>query len=318
MATLRVPDDVPTPRVDCERLRRAFQGFGTDENAIIKVLGRRNASQRKKIRETYQQLYNKSLIEDLQSELSGDFRNAVISWTYDPSERDARLANGVLKSRGKGVKELQILVEIACASSPHHLMAVRQAYASLFDHSLEEDITLNVPMPLQKILVNLVRSYRYDKELVDSDVANSEAARLYEVIKTKKLDEDDFILILSTRNVFQLKETFRFYEKNYGNPIDEDIVKCGKGTLESVLKVLIWCINSPEKHFAEVIRASIVGFGTDEDALTRAILARAEIDMMKVREEYLKQNKSSLDSAVIGDTSGDYKDFLMTLLGANA
>ncbi|CAI9090210.1 OLC1v1024937C1 [Oldenlandia corymbosa var. corymbosa] len=221
MATLRVPDDVPTPRVDCERLRRAFQGFGTDENAIIKVLGRRNASQRKKIRETYQQLYNKSLIEDLQSELSGDFRNAVISWTYDPSERDARLANGVLKSRGKGVKELQILVEIACASSPHHLMAVRQAYASLFDHSLEEDITLNVPMPLQKILVNLVRSYRYDKELVDSDVANSEAARLYEVIKTKKLDEDDFILILSTRNVFQLKETFRFYEKNYGNPIDE-------------------------------------------------------------------------------------------------
>ena len=51
-----------------------FSGWGTDEKAIIKVLGPRNASQRKNIRETFQQLYNKSLIDELVSELSGDFR----------------------------------------------------------------------------------------------------------------------------------------------------------------------------------------------------------------------------------------------------
>lgn len=51
-----------------------YVGFGTDEKAIIMVLGHRNASQRKKIRETYQQLYNESLIDRLHSELSGDFR----------------------------------------------------------------------------------------------------------------------------------------------------------------------------------------------------------------------------------------------------
>lgn len=49
-------------------------GFGTDEKAVIWVLGHRNASQRRKIRDTYQQLYNKSLIDCLHSELSGDFR----------------------------------------------------------------------------------------------------------------------------------------------------------------------------------------------------------------------------------------------------
>ena len=49
-------------------------GLGTDEKEVILILGHRNASQRKKIRETYQQLYNESLIDRLYSELSGDFR----------------------------------------------------------------------------------------------------------------------------------------------------------------------------------------------------------------------------------------------------
>lgn len=46
------------------------------------VLGHRNASQRKKIKEAYQQLYNKSLIDDLHSELSGDFRVLITTITY--------------------------------------------------------------------------------------------------------------------------------------------------------------------------------------------------------------------------------------------
>ena len=49
-------------------------GYGTDEKAVLLVLGHRNAQQRKEIRETYQQLYNESLIDRLNSELSGDFR----------------------------------------------------------------------------------------------------------------------------------------------------------------------------------------------------------------------------------------------------
>ncbi|KAK4253806.1 hypothetical protein QN277_010433 [Acacia crassicarpa] len=314
MASLRVPE-VTAPIQDSERLRKAFQGFGTDEEAVIFVLGHRNASQMKKIRETYQQLYNESLIDRLHSELSGDFRNAVILWTTDPPERDAKLANAALKTWRKGIKELQVLVEIACASSPHHLMAVRQAYCSLFDCSLEEDIVSNVYKPLSKLLVGLVSSYRYDKEVVDPDAAESEAARLNEAINKKQLDHDDIIWILSTRNVFQLKATFARYKDLRGNPLEQDIKNYGKGDLESLLNVIVWCINCPEKHFAKVVRDSIVGLGTDEDSLTRAIVTRAEIDLSKVRGEYETMYKVSLEDDVKGDTSGDYKKFLRTLLG---
>ncbi|EOY19973.1 Annexin [Theobroma cacao] len=315
MGSLKVLDVIPSPEDDSEKLKKAFQGLGTDEDEIIMILGHRDASQRKQIRETYQQLYNESLIDALNSELSGDFRTAVILWTYDPSERDARLANGALKSKKKGVKQLEIIVEMSCASSPQHLVAVRQAYCSLFDCSLEEAIAASVSMPLKKVLLGLVTSYRYDKELVDMDVANLEADRLHEAIKTKELAHDDVVYILSTRNFHQLRTTFECYRKKYGNPIDKDIMKSGKGDLESLLRMVILCIDSPEKHFAEVVGTSIIGLGTDEDSLTRAIVTRAEIDMMKVRGEYFNIYKSNLDDAVIGDTSGDYRKFLVTLLG---
>lgn len=315
MASLKLPQVVPSPTQDSERLRKAFQGFGTDEKAIILVLGHRNAQQRNEIRETYQQLYDESLIDRLYSELSGDFRNAVILWTYDPPERHAKLANNALKAKKKGIKQLQVLVEIACALTPNHLVAVRQAYCSLYDCSLEEDIIASVAPPLRKLLVSLVSSYRYDKVAVNLEVAKSEASKIHEAIDKKKLDDDHIVWILSTRNIFQLRETFACYNKLYGNTLEQSIKSCGNGDLESLLHLVIWCIDRPERHFAKVVRDSIVGLGTDEDSLNRAIVTRAEIDLLKVRFEYANMYKSSLDDDVIGDTSGYYRDFLMTLLG---
>ncbi|KAF3674688.1 Annexin D3 [Capsicum annuum] len=319
--SILVPDIVPSPIRDAETLRKSFKGhflgLGTDEKAIVSVLGHRNASQRKKIKEAYQQLYDKSLIDDLHSELSGDFRKAVILWTYDPPERDARLVNEVLNSWMHDITRLQVMVEIACASTPDHLIAVRQAYCALFGCSLEEDIIAHASIPVQKVLISLVSSYRYNKQLVDHSIANLEASKLREATRTKQLDCDELVLILSTRNIHQLKATFECYKQNYGFSIDQDITNCGEGLLESILKVVIWCIDSPEKHFAEVIKGSTDGLGTDEDSLTRTIVTRAEIDMMKVKEEYVKMKNTTLEYAVADDTSGYYKEFLMTLLGAS-
>lgn len=107
-----------------------------------------------------------------------------------------------------------------------------------------------------QILVGLVSSYRYDKEMVRNDVANTEAALLYEAIKKMKKkihgDDDELIRILTTRNVFQLRITFHCYKQTYGKAIDEDIKSCADGDLENLLRLVVSCINSPERHFAEV------------------------------------------------------------------
>nr|GMD67564.1 annexin D3-like [Ipomoea batatas] len=150
--------------------------------------------------------------EGIEIYLKSKRKEAVILWTYEPPERDARLVNKALKSMKElkeGIEDLQVIVEIACASSPHHLVAVRRIYCSLFDCSIEEDIMETISLPLNK-----------------------------------------------------------------------------------------------------VVRASVLGLGTNEDSLTRAIVTRAEIDLAEVRGEYEKiTTSSSLDQAVADDTSGDYRDF---------
>jgi len=50
-----------------------FVGWGTDESAIIAIMGQRNAVQRQQIRQAYQDIYKEDLIKRLESELSGDF-----------------------------------------------------------------------------------------------------------------------------------------------------------------------------------------------------------------------------------------------------
>ncbi|WKA02161.1 hypothetical protein VitviT2T_020381 [Vitis vinifera] len=162
MASLRLLDSIPSPAQDIQILLVTFflvlwiwVGRGVDEKVIVWILGHRNGIQRKQIKDTYQQLYKESIIHRLQSKLSGVLKTAMILWMNEAPERDAILANNALKRKRKKINQLQVLVEIACASSPDHLMAVRQAYYSLYECSLEEDITSNISTSLQKVIYHV-------------------------------------------------------------------------------------------------------------------------------------------------------------------
>jgi len=60
----------------------------------------------------------------------------VYRWILEPADRDAVLANVVIKSG----KNYNVIVEIATILSPEELLAVRRAYLHRYKHSLEEDL----------------------------------------------------------------------------------------------------------------------------------------------------------------------------------
>ncbi|KAL3830437.1 hypothetical protein ACJIZ3_019239 [Penstemon smallii] len=312
MSTLCVPSHVPSVAEDCEQLRKAFSGWGTNEDLIISILGHRNFEQRKLIRQVYAETYGEDLLKALDKELSNDFERVVLIWTLDPAERDAYLANEATK---RWTSSNQVLVEIACTRSPKELLLVREAYHARFKKSLEEDVAYHTSGDFRKLLVALVSSYRYGGDDVNLTLAKSEAKLLHAKISEKAYNCDDIIRILSTRSKAQVNATLNQYKNEFGNDINKDLKEDPKDEFLCLLRATIKCLVNPEKYFEKVLRLSINKRGTDEGALTRVVATRAEVDMKIIKEEYQKRNSVPLDRAIAKDTNGDYENMLLALLG---
>ncbi|XP_062000140.1 LOW QUALITY PROTEIN: annexin-like protein RJ4 [Rosa rugosa] len=311
MATLVSPPNF-SANEDAEALRISVKGWGTNEKAIISILGHRNAGQRKEIGAAYEQLYQEDLIKRLESELSGDFERAVYRWILDPADRDAVLANVAIK---KSNTDYNVIIEMSCVHSPEELLAVRRAYQLRYKHSLEEDLAAHTTGDMRKLLVALVTAYRYDGNEINAKLANSEADILHDAIKDKAFNHEEIIRILSTRSKTQLMATFNKYRDDQGISISKALLDEEANDFQKALHTAIRCLNDPKKYFEKVLRNAIKRLGTDEDALTRVIVTRAERDLRDIKEAYYKKNSVPLEQAVAKDTSGDYKAFLLTLLG---
>ncbi|XP_030962259.1 annexin-like protein RJ4 [Quercus lobata] len=311
MATIIVTENVSIHE-DAEKLQKACKGWGTDEKAIINILGHRNAIQRKQIRQAYEELYQEDLIKRLESELSGDFEKAVYRWILDPVDRDAVLANVAIK---KAETEFPVIIELSCIYSPEELLAVRRAYQSRYKRSLEEDVAAHTTGDLRKFFVGLVTTYRYDGPEINETLAKSEADILHEAIKDKIFNHEEVIRILTTRSKAQLKASFNRYRDKHGTSITKMLLKDESNVLQKALHAAIRGIEDPKKYYEKVLRNAIKRSGTDKDALTRVIVTRAEKDLKDLKELYYERNSVALDDAVSKETTGDYKKFLLTLLG---
>ncbi|KAL2491739.1 Annexin D8 [Abeliophyllum distichum] len=312
MATLIFPEH-PSPVADAEALRKACQGWGTDEKAIISILGRRNAIQRKLIRKAYEDMYQEDLVKRLESELSGDFEKAVYRWTLDPEDRDALLLNVAIKQLP--IPDYRVIVEISCIRSHEELLAIKHAYQIRYKHSVEEDLAQHTTGDIRQLLVGLVSVYRYNGKEINARLASSEAEILHLDISEKVFNHEETIRIITTRSKAQVLATLNHFKDDYGTSITKHL----RGDLDSdylsALRTAIRCICDYHKYYEKVVRRALDKPGTDEDSLTRVIITSAEKDLKDIKELFQKRNSRPLEHAVAKDTLGDYKAFLLTLLG---
>ncbi|MCL7033893.1 hypothetical protein MKW94_018579 [Papaver nudicaule] len=318
MATLTVPAHVPTPYEDAEQLKKAFDGWGTNEKLIISILAHRNAAQRKAIREVYTETYGEDLLKSLDKEVTSDFESLLVLWTLDPAQRDATLANRATK---KWTASNQVLLEIACTRSSHDLFLARQAYHCLYKKSIEEDVAHHITgglwqvFSITQLLVFLVASFRYEGPEVNTTLAKQEAKILRKHITDNACNHDEVLRIIATRSKTQLNATLSIYNNEFGNAINKDLKFDPKDEFLRALRSTIKCLTTPEKYFEKVLRLAINKTGTDEGALTRVVATRAEVDMKHIAGEYQRRSSIPLEKAIVNDTHGDYEDLLLALIG---
>ncbi|KAL8159391.1 LOW QUALITY PROTEIN: hypothetical protein V2J09_000928 [Rumex salicifolius] len=309
---------------DAVAIKKACLGLGTDEMAIISVLGHRNSTQIKEIQKAYKEIYQEDLIQQLKSELSGSFERAISLWVLDPNDRDAVLLHGALR---KLPPDYQTVIEIACIKTPDELLAVKRAYQSRYKHAVEEDVAVFTPGKIGRLLMAVISVYKYHGDEINEPIADYEANLLYDEIQNQNSNHEDLIRIMSTRSKQQLVATFKCFKAKYKTSVNKSgmfHLKIGlrneNHSLQGdkffeLLRVATRGMKNPPRYFAKALRSAIRGWGVDEAALSQVIIRRAEIDLQEIKKAYLKRTGKSLDDAVAGETSGDYKDFMLALLG---
>ncbi|MXQ92904.1 hypothetical protein E5288_WYG017509 [Bos mutus] len=300
---------------DAQTLRKAMKGLGTDEDAIINVLAYRSTAQRQEIRTAYKTTIGRDLMDDLKSELSGNFEQVILGMMTPTVLYDVQELRKAMK--GAGTDE-GCLIEILASRTPEEIRRINQTYQLQYGRSLEDDIRSDTSFMFQRVLVSLSAGGRDESNYLDDALMRQDAQDLYEAGEKKwGTDEVKFLTVLCSRNRNHLLHVFDEYKRIAQKDIEQSIKSETSGSFEDALLAIVKCMRNKSAYFAERLYKSMKGLGTDDDTLIRVMVSRAEIDMLDIRANFKRLYGKSLYSFIKGDTSGDYRKVLLILCGGD-
>ena len=298
-----------------EILRNACSGAGTDEDAIVRVIASTTNQERALIRRLYTQKYNEDLVGRLQSELSGDFKEAAVGSFMTPTEYDAYCLNGAMK--GIGTKE-GVLTEIIGSRTPQELSAIKQVYAGNYGDVLDNTVASETSGEYQKLLLSLLQCQRSNSPTVDTNGCMNDAAALYQAGEGKwGTDEALFNRVFATRSPAELAVINQYYKQHAGKGLLGAVNNEFSGDTKELLDTVIRSNVDPYGYYAGRIHDSMAGLGTNDSRLIRNVCARHAVDMPLIKQAYLRDYGKDMLTDIQGDTSGHYRQVLSSLV-ANA
>ena len=145
-----------------------------------------------------------------------------------------------------------------------------------------------------------------------------DAAALYQAGEGKwGTDEDTFIRIFSTRSPEELALINQYYKQNAGKgllgAIDAEFSGDTKALLDTVVRANVY----PHGFYANNIHDSVKGLGTNDSKLIRNVCARHAVDLSSIKQAYQTDFGTDMLTDVQGDTSGNYRKVISSLI-ANA
>ena len=298
-------------QADAQALRKAMEGFGTDENALIKICANRNNAQRQQIKAAYKTAFGRDLLSDLKNELHGKFEDAMIALFTEPIEYDADQLREAL--HGAGTNE-DTLIEIIVSRPPHILKQVVAKYQQKYNRSLEEDIKKDTHGTLEHLLVSLLQCKRSVNTMPNQMQCEQIAKEIFQAGEAKiGTDSSSFNKYFTTLSPTELACVAQHYHKLTGHTILDAIDKEFSGDSKKAFRTIVYATLSPSEYFATRVNDAIKGWGTKDHLLIRILISRDEIDMPQIKQYFKQLYGKDMVQEIQNEISGEYQKLMLEL-----
>ncbi|OAF66649.1 hypothetical protein A3Q56_05629 [Intoshia linei] len=268
---------------DCEQIREAMKGLGTDENIIIEIASNRDINQRLQIRGQYESNYGKKLLPELESETSGNFKTALKLLFMEPAERDSFILYDAMK--GGGTDE-RTVIEVLTTRSRSELKNIKEKFSEMYEISLECFIEGDFDGIMQRALLSLISDNRCENDgEADKDKAEEDAKKLYDAGEGMwGTDETEFIYRILSKNRKHVRMIAKAYEDISSSSLLEALESELSGDLYRIFKNYVRSCINPTIYWATTIRKRL----DSNEELARLIIYRCDKDMEKIKSAYTK------------------------------
>ena len=281
---------------------------------LFNFLLKTNNYERQIIAHEYKQNYNKAIFEEINDSIKDkEVKNIISMMFYNYYELDARTLHKALKEK----RNEKPIVEIFASRPSWFLQIVNDEYKKLYGITLKEELNQEKKSDFISFLQCILVTPRLKTNFIKTE---KQAGDVVQEIITKGLKKygtdvelfKNLFVKNSREDLISICREFKAIDKKKRNLYDAVDDTLPKSTKE-IIKAIIFAVVMPSQYFAHLLKKSIVGFGTDEETLSRVLVERHEIDMDFVRAYYKLETKRELVDDIKGDTSGIYQKITVKL-----
>ena len=300
-----------------QQLRDAMKGFGTRELPIITVLSQiPDAPHMNKLRATYDERFKRSLLKDLHSETSGNFREVLLALARGPLDQDVHAVHKAIS--GAGTNE-HMLDDVLAARSNADMKAIKDTYHREHHKDLAKVVNEDLSMQTEKLFEYILSASRAEESMPITYVEiEDKVDRLYNATEGHQFGHiaDAVCQIIAFSSDAQMRAINARYSEKYRHDLDQVIKHKFSGHMENTLRLMLGRAVDRAKSDADGLEHAMKGMGT-QDSLLIERMVRARMmgrdHMRQVCLAYHKWYGKNLSDRIHSETSGHYRDILVAL-----
>ena len=293
----------------------ATKGTGTREKELNKALGGKTAAQLSFVAKRYQELHGSSLRDLLDAETSHHYGFLLKLLVSPLPEAEAEILRKATK--GVGTKE-ELIYPVVVGRTNVEVNILKKAYYEAYGDDLGSALDSDLEGDFQKVVLASLQAalVQYDPNVHNAAKVDADVEKLYKAGRGKMgTDEEGFVSVLVASPPQHLRAVAAAYEKKHEEPLVKAAAHEFRGNAEKAVLFLIRMITEPLELLAELFEDSMKSFGTNEDALSSAVV-RYHIVLRDIKPVFKKKYGKELRERIAEEVSSNYGELLLSVFDA--